>query len=201
MPRSRVLAPATVSLLLAGCLLASSSAGASGPLLVLDESVQATTTLATLHQTVKLTPGTFDGAVSTAGRLKGRLSLPDTTTTVQLAGVGLADVTIGFAPTKRVLGRLSLGTMSVKATSTQFILVRSVNPLGLPVNLVGSGCTTATPVVIPFKGQIAPTGIVTVSGTYTIPSFSHCGGLATALDLAVSGTGNTFTATLTPLNG
>jgi hypothetical protein len=185
---------------LIGCALGGPSAGASGGvLLILNESVQATTTLATLGETVKLAPGTFHGTVSGSAKLKGRLKLPDTTTTMQLAGVGLANVTIGFAPTKLVTGRLNIGSMAIKATSTQYILVRKVNPLGLPVNLVGNACQTSTPVSIAFNGQIAPTGVTTVSGTYTIPSFSNCGGLAAALDLAVSGSGNTFSATLTPL--
>jgi hypothetical protein len=180
------------------CLSTASPAGASGVLLDLSDTVQATTTLATLHQTVDLSAGTFNGTVNDNAQLKGHLVIPATTTTLKLAGVGLARVTIGFAPTKPVTGVLDLGTLSIHATATQYILVTKVEPLGLPINLVGSGCTTSTAVSIPFVGLIASTGVVTATGTYTIPSFSHCSGLAKALDLAVSGSGNTFNATLTP---
>ena len=116
---------------------------------------------------------------------------------MRLAGIGLADVTIGFPPTKAVRGSLNLGSMSVRATP-QLILIRKVAPLGLPVNLVGTRCSTSNSVAISFHGQIAPTGIVTVSGVYTVPPFSHCQAMAAALDLAVSGPGNTFTGTLSP---
>jgi hypothetical protein len=200
---SRLVAPLAVSAsLLCGCLLIAEPAGASTHVFLdLKDSVQATTTLATLNQTVTLSTGSFVGTVNTKGKVKGHLSIPDTTAPVKLAGVGLADVTVGFAPTRPITGSLNIGSMKIKATSTQYILVQRVAPLGLPVNLVGNSCSTSVPVVIKFIGQIAPTGVVSVSGTYTIPSFVHCQGIAEALDLAVSGSGNSFRATLTPASG
>ena len=187
----------SLSLLAGGALLVP-PAGAKRVLLELRDRVQASTTLARLNQKVVLSAGTFVGTVNDFGRIKGDLRLPDTTTTMRLAGIGLADVTIGFPPTKAVRGSLNLGSMSVRATATQLILIRKVAPLGLPVNLVGTRCSTSNSVAISFHGQIAPTGIVTVSGVYTVPPFSHCQGVAAALDLAVSGPGNTFTGTLSP---
>jgi hypothetical protein len=203
MARTRLVAPlAVASSLLCGSLLIAAPAGAKTHVLLdLKDSVQATTTLATLNQTVTLSTGAFVGTVNSKGKVKGNLSIPDTTTPVKLSGVGLANVTVGFAPTRPITGSLNIGSMKIKATSTQYILVKRVAPLGLPVNLVGNSCTTSVPVVIKFVGQIAPTGVVSVAGTYTIPSFVHCGGLAEALDLAVSGSGNSFSATLTPASG
>jgi hypothetical protein len=43
-------------------------------------------------------------------------------------------------------------------------------------------------------------GPTTMAGEFTLPPFQDCGGLVTttALILAISGPGNTFTATATP---
>lgn len=199
MPRPRIATALAIALALVCVgLLDAVPVGASTVLLDLNDSVLATTTLSTLHQKVELTKGTFVGTVDDNAKVKGALTIPNSTTTLQLSGVGLAKVTIGFAPTKPVTGVLNLGSMTIRATATQYILVRRVQPIDLPINLVGSSCATSTPVAISFVGQIASTGVVTATGTYSIPSFSHCDGLAGALDLAVSGSGNTFSATLTP---
>ena len=83
--------------------------------------------------------------------------------------------------------------------STFDIKVLRASPALLPfVNLVGNRCTTAQPVSVTMSGTADLTGSSTFTGTYTIPKFKTCQGLTLALDVAISGPGNTFTATATP---
>lgn len=176
------------------------SAGASGSSFPIYDTVKAKMTLATLHQTVKIPRGTFIGKVdSSTGALTGNLRLPWAATTLNIAGIGVARVTVALQPTQPTTGKVSLSTFYITATSVFNIRVISVKPLGLPVNLVGNHCTTGTPVTLNFSGEASPfpgtSG--TVTGTYTIPSFAHCGAATTALTAAVSGAGNTFTAIMT----
>lgn len=197
--RGGVAAVALVSVVavgLAGTTLAGADAVAG-----IDETVNAQTTLATLQQTVTIPPGTFVGTTSElSGKVKGTLKLPAASTTVSLAGIGLVTATFELAPTKKVTGKLLPPSplFRLKATSTFNIDVVSVEPLGLPVNLAGSHCSTSKPVTLKFSGRIGLTTGGKVSGTYTIPPLSKCGAITLALNEVLAGPGNTFAATLTP---
>jgi hypothetical protein len=177
------------------------SAGAS-EVIYFTAAVKAQTTLATLNQTVVVPPGTFKGTIrsgsSNVGHVKGNLKLPPATTTMSLAGIGLATVTVQMVATKPTVGTLNPTNFAITATSTFNIDVTSVKPLSLPVNVVGKRCATSTPVRLTFSGTISPLSGGTASGTYTIPSFAHCGAATVALDTVVSGPGNTFSAKLIP---
>ena len=180
------------------CIASSAPAGASTTVPV-DESVDASTTLATLHQTVTVPPGTVVGTVDLgSGALQGTLALPPATATVAVAGVGLATATFVIAPVGPVTGSVQLSTLAVTATSRFDIRIASLEPLGLPVNLVGGRCTTSRPVSVTFSGVFAFGGSSTFSGTYAIPPLHRCGVLTPALDVAVSGPGNQFSATFRP---
>ena len=177
------------------------SAGAS-EVIYFSASVKAQTTLATLHQTVVVPPGTFKGTITSGSgnlaRVRGNLKLPPATTTMSLSGIGLATVTVQMVPTKAVVGTLNSTNFAITATSTFNIHVTSVKPLSLPINLVGKNCVTSKPISLTFKGTISPLSGGTTSGTYTIPSFANCGTATVALNTVVSGGGNTFSAKLTP---
>ncbi len=164
------------------------------------DSVKASTTLAKLQQTVVIPPGTFVGTVAPAnGAMRGALTLPSATTTLKIAGIGLATVTVSLTQTKATTGTFNFTTFLVRATSTFNIHVDSVKPLGLPVNLVGSHCTTTTPVALRFSGVVSPFGGGTVSGKYTIPPLTRCRASTSALNVALAGGGNTFTAAMAPV--
>jgi hypothetical protein len=151
---------------------------------------------------VVIPPGKFHGAITSGSnnvrRLTGNLKLPPATTTLKIAGIGLATVTVSLVQTKRVVGTLSPSTFLLVATSTFNIRVNSVKPVGLPVNLVGNSCETSTPVHLKFSGTISPFSGGSVSGTYTIPPLANCGAVTAVLNAAVAGGGNTFTATMVP---
>lgn len=162
-------------------------------------TVHASTTLAKLHQTVTVPPGTFTGTINLGtGVLKGDLSLPPATTTVGLAGVGLADATFQLAPTRPVRATVDFSTLVVTATASFNVLVTSVEPLGLPINLVGNSCGTSRPVSVTFSGKLSFTGASTFSGTYRIPPLDGCGLLTPVLNLLIPGPGNQFTASFAP---
>lgn len=187
----------TSVLLAAG--IGAGGAAAADATVQLNDSVHASTTLAKLHQTVVIPPGTFKGYVDAdTGALRGTLALPAAKTTVSLAGIGLATATFTIVPTKATTGKVNFSTYKLAASATFNIHVDSVTPLGTSLNLVGSKCTTATPVTLAFGGTVAFFGDSSVSGTYTIPALAHCGLSTVALNAVLSGTGNTFNATLSP---
>jgi hypothetical protein len=161
--------------------------------------VNASTTLAKLNQTVVVPPGTFTGTVTTPGWiLAGVLSLPPASDTISLAGVGLVTATFKLAETKPVSGVINLTAGTVTATSKFNVDVVSVDPLGLPVNLVGNSCATSKPVKVTFSGKFVFGGASAFSGLYTIPPLSNCGALTSALNLVIPGPGNVFNASFAP---
>ena len=188
-------AGATLATVLPAGTASASSAGS----LQVNYVVNASTTLAKLHQTVVVPPGTFKGTITVpAWTLEGVLALPPASTTVTLAGVGLATATFKLAETKPVTGVIDLSTLTVTATSTFNVQIASVSPLGLPINLVGNRCGTSKPVSVTFSGKFTFGAPSSFSGNYTIPPLSHCGVLTPALNLVIPGPGNQFSATFAP---
>jgi hypothetical protein len=154
----------------------------------LNETVNASTTLAKLHQTVTVPPGTFKGSINmTTSTLTGNLVLPPASTTVSLAGVGLAKATFTLSPVSPVIGMIDLKTLAVTATARFNVLVVSVEPLSLPINLVGNTCGTSQPVSVTYSGTFSLKTASTFSDTYTIPPLSHCGLATPALNLVIPG--------------
>lgn len=198
--RALLLAPA---LFMAAALLAVPSgpvaAAAPAPTLPLHWTVNATTHVKKLDVNVTPPPGSFTGSVNlSTGKVVGHLSLPPAHTTIRLAGVGLVTATFVVQPVKPVRGRVDFTTLRVTTHSVFRVLVPSVTPLGLPINLVPSTCGTARPVHLSLGGPINLTGANTFRGAYRIPLFSRCGSLTLPFDLALSGPGNTFSATFSP---
>ncbi len=187
--------------MLVGSTLGSASVGAAttSSTYHIDYTVNATTTLAKLHQTVTVPPGSFIGSINLKTfALTGNLSLPPASTTVNLAGIGLATATFELSATKPVTGTVDIKTFAVTATASFNVLVTSVKPLGLPINLVGNSCGTSKPVSVTFSGTIKLKGSSAFSGSYTIPPLQTCGLATPALNLVIPGPGNVFSATFAP---
>jgi hypothetical protein len=175
------------------------SSGAAGTVIPVDYTVNASTTLAKLHQTVVVPPGTFIGSIDiTTGVLTGNLTLPPASTTVSVAGIGLATATFSLTEAKPVVGTVDIATLTAVTTASFNVMIDSVEPLGLPINLVGNHCETSTPVSVTFSGPISLSGASTFSGDYTIPPLANCGLLTPALNLVIPGPGNVFTASFSP---
>jgi hypothetical protein len=175
------------------------TSNANGNLYPIDYVVKATTTLAKLNETVTVPPGSFKGNLNlNTFVLRGTLALPPASTTVSLAGVGLATATFKLAETKQVTGKVNLNNLTVTSTASFNVLVTSVKPLGLPVNLVGNSCGTATPVSVTFSGKFSFSGASKFSGKYTIPKLQKCELLTPVLNQVIPGPNNVFSASFSP---
>ena len=196
---ARAVLVAALTIAPSGVILATSTPAGATTGIPVNYLVNASTTLAKLHQTVVVPQGTFTGSIQIpSGALQGVLALPPATTTVKLAGIGLANATFQMTETQPVTGSVNFSTFVVTATATFNVLIKSVDPLGLPINLVGNSCGTSKPVSVTFTGKASLTSASAFTGTYTLPPLSHCGLLTTALNLVIPGPGNTFSATFTP---
>lgn len=198
---SRALAVAVVSLVpLLATQVAMPSAGAADPTITVTETLNASTHLKKLNQTVQIPPGTFTATIDlVTGDLTGSIVLPPGTFVLKEAGIPLATATMQVQQTQPVTGHVDLSTFAVTATSTFNIKIPKAAPALTPsLNLVGNNCTTSTPVSVTMTGTANLAGPSTFSGTFTIPSFKDCQLLTPALTLLVSGPGNTFNAVATP---
>jgi hypothetical protein len=195
---------AVVPLTLFGALWTSSSPGGAATdvattAIPIDYVVNATTTLHKLGTTVTVPPGTFIGQLNLRNDvLRGNLTLPPASTEFSIAGIGLAKATFVLSPVKPVIGTVDLGTLEVTATAVFNVDVASVNPLGLPINVVGNSCGTSQPVSVTFSGKFTFGTASSFSGKYTIPPLANCELLTPALNLLVAGPGNVFTASFSP---
>jgi hypothetical protein len=172
------------------------------PVLLFDYTVNATTHLKTLDQTITVPAGRFTGGIDFATRpapLAGNITLPPATFTYKAAGIlGLVTATAKISQTQPVTGMLDLDTFVITATATFNIRIVNAHATGSTTNLVGNSCMTATPVSVTMSGPASLFGASTFTGEYTLPKFKTCGLGATALNLVLPGPGNTFTAVATP---
>ncbi len=193
------LAALVATLVPGGLATAATSSKEASSLYPINYTVKATTTLAKLNQTVTVPPGSFKGSLNLSTLvLKGKLDLPPATTTVDVAGIGLANATFELSETKEVTGKVNLSTLKVTSTASFNVLITSLEPLGLPINLVGNSCGTATPVSVTFSGKFSFSGSSKFSGDYTIPQLQKCELLTPVLNELVPGPNNVFSATFAP---
>ena len=181
-------------------------------------TINTTTTIKKLNQTISPPPGTFSGAIDIdkGGLLVGDIKLPPVSFTFAPGNlVPLATATAQIVEAKPVTGKVTLGKIiRVVATATFNLKILKVVPatptvpggLGLPVpipapppvNLVGNTCTTETPISVTMSGVASFTKPSTFKGIFTIPNFKTCGVATVVLNQLIPGPGNTFTATAKP---
>jgi len=205
--RRRAMALAAFTVALCPLALDAHTAGAfpaGDPVFSFTYNVDATTHIERSDQTIEVDGGSFTGGIDlNTLQLEGAIVLPPTSFTFKLAGtVPLVTATAAIVPTAPVTGMLGsddAGNLDLTATTVFNIRITDLHAEGTHVNLVGDSCTTASPITLTMSGEVDFGGPSTMSGTFTIPPFRNCG-LATtpALDLTISGPGNTFTATATP---
>ena len=103
-------------------------ASAANPTFAFNWKVNASTHLAKLDQTVKVPQGTFSGQVDlVTGKLTGSIKLPPATTTMQIAGIGLANATFRMNQVKPVSGHVDI--KALKATATSVLNIRVLQRL------------------------------------------------------------------------
>ena len=203
--RRRVPAAAFIAAVATAVVALASPAAAANPIgsVPIDYQVSATTTLASLGQTVTTTGGRFVGAVTLfddgTATIGGDMTLPAATQTLRIAGIPLATATFAIAPVGPVTGTVNLATMTATTTASFNIRITSVRPTILPfLNLVGNRCTTAQPITVTMSGPISLTDASSFSGSFTMPRLKDCGLVTPILNLVVPGPGNTFSAAFAP---
>ncbi len=157
-------------------------------------NLNASTHIKKLNQDIVIPRGTFTATIDfPSGDLTGSIALPKATSTVMLAGLPAATATFKTVEVKPVTGHIDFSTFNVTATAVFDIKIPSVEPLGLPVNVVGNHCHTSQPVRVTMRGHASFSG-GTFTGTYTIPDFTNCSASTLAINALIPGPGNTFTA-------
>lgn len=93
-------------------------------------------------------------------------------------------------------GTVNFTTNAVTTTATDTIKLTSLKVAGVPI-LVGPSCETS-PTTISVSSQAGFNVLNggTLSGTYTIPQFAHCGLATLLINLTLPGPGNTISLTL-----
>jgi hypothetical protein len=159
--------------------------------------VSGSTFIKAINSSIALGPGSLSTTADlTTSTLTGTLSLPPATGSFKELGLVPVTATTEMIQDGQATGTVDFSTNAVTTTTKESIKLTSLKVAGLPVP-VGSNCETA-PATITVSSQpgfnVLSGG--TLSGTYTIPSFAHCGLATLLINLTLPGPGNTITLTL-----
>ena len=160
--------------------------------------VNGSTVIKAANATVTLGPGALRSRVNlTTGAVTASLRLPPATGSFKELGLIPVTATVAFIQNGPTTGTVDLNTGAVTTMSKITLQITSLSVSGLPVP-VGPACESASPASVALASQpgfsIVNGG--TVSGTYTIPRFAHCGLITPVLNLTITGPGNTIALTL-----
>jgi hypothetical protein len=159
--------------------------------------VNGSTFIKAINSSITLGPGTLSTTADlTTSTLTGTLSLPPATASFKELGLVPVTATTEMIQDGQATGTVDFSTNAVTTTTKESIKLTSLKVAGLPIP-VGNSCETA-PAAITVSSQpgfnVLSGG--TLSGTYTIPSFAHCGLATVLINLTLPGPGNTITLTL-----
>jgi len=168
--------------------------------------VDTTTHVAKLGSDLNLGPGRLDGQfVITPGTLRvditGALTLPPADSYFVTFGFMPATTTVTVTSTAQVDSVLQNGTLT--ATTHLVFALTNAKVQGVPLNL-GSNCRSDEAAIVQSGPFASPLSTGTISGTFTIPPFHHCGvteNLDPLMTGLISGSGNTLRTVLTFLCG
>jgi hypothetical protein len=189
---------AIAGLLALATIAATPAAASASTTLTVRYPVHGSTFLKAANATVTLGPGTLRSKVNlSTGAVTANLNLPPATGSFKESGIIPVTATVAFIQNGPTTGTVNLNTGAVTTMSSITLQVTSLSVGGLPVP-VGPACESATPASVALASQpgfsIVNGG--TVSGTYTVPPFAHCGLVTPVLNLTVTGPGNTISLTL-----
>jgi len=160
--------------------------------------INGSTFLKAPNATITLGPGTLRTKVDlNTGAVTASLNLPPATGSFKEFGLVPVTATAAFVQDGPTTGTVDLSTGAVTTKSNITLQITGLSVGGLPVP-VGPRCESATPASITLASQpgfsIVKGG--TVTGTYTVPPFAHCGLVTPVLNLTIAGPGNTLSLTL-----
>ncbi|WP_211763091.1 hypothetical protein [Kutzneria sp. CA-103260] len=170
--------------------------------------VDTTTRVAKLGSDLVIGPGRLDGQfVIVPGsnplrvEITGALTLPPADSYFVTFGFMPATATITVVSTAPVQSVLLNGTLTATIHATFGLTSAKVH--GVPLNM-GPNCRSDEAVIVQSGPFLSPLSTGTISGTFTIPPFHHCGvteNLDPLFTGLVSGPGNTLRTVLTFLCG
>ena len=146
---------------------------------------------------IDLGPGTLSTTADlTTSTLTGTLTLPPATGSFKELGLIPVTATTEMIQDGTATGTVNFTTNAVTTTATDTIKLTSLKVAGVPI-LVGPSCETS-PTTISVSSQAGFNVLNggTLSGTYTIPPFAHCGLATLLINLTLPGPGNTISLTL-----
>lgn len=184
--------------LLAAFTIAAAPAASADTVVKVKYKVNGSTFLKAPNASIPLGPGTLKASVDlNTGAISASLNLPPATGSFKELGLIPVTATAAFIQNGPTTGTVDLNTGQVTTTSNITLQITALSIAGLPVP-VGPACESATPASITLTSQpgfsIVKGG--TVSGTYTLPPFAHCGLVTPILNLTITGPGNTLSLTL-----
>jgi len=181
-------ATALAGLVVAFTIGAAPAASAADTVVKIRYPVHGSTFLKAANATVNLGPGTLKSKVDlNTGAVTASLNLPPATGSFKELGLIPVTATVAFIQNGPTTGTKSSITLQITSLSVA----------GLPVP-VGPACESANPASISLASQPGFSVVKggTVSGTYTVPPFAHCGLITPVLNLTITGPGNTISLTL-----
>jgi hypothetical protein len=182
---------------LAAPALASPAAPAADQTVTVTYPVTGSTFIKAVNSSIALGPGTLATTADlTTSTLTGTLSLPPATGSFKELGLIPVTATTEMIQDGQATGTVDFSTNAVTTTTKESIKLTSLKVAGLPVP-VGNNCETS-PATITVSSQAGFNVLSggTLSGTYTIPGFAHCGLATLLINLTLPGPGNTITLTL-----
>jgi hypothetical protein len=185
-------------LLAAGAILAAAAPASAQTKVTVKYPVTGSTLLEKVDATAALGPGTLKSTVNLSnGKLTASLTLPPASVSFEELSLVPVTATTAFINDGATTGTVNLDTGAVTTTSHITLQVTSLTVAGLPVP-VPNGCESASPATVTVNSQPGFTIVNggSLSGTYTVPPFAHCGLLTPVLNLTIPGPGNTITLTL-----
>ena len=198
LPGRGVAAAAIAGLLALATIAATPAAASAATVLKVRYPVNGSTFIKAANASVPLGPGALRSRVNLSnGNVTASLNLPPATGSFTELGLIPVTATVAFIQNGPTTGKVDLNTGAVTTQSSITLQITSLSVSGLPVP-VGPACESATPASVSLASQpgfsIVNGG--TVSGTYTIPPFAHCGLITPVLNLTITGPGNTISLTL-----
>jgi len=159
--------------------------------------VTGSTYIKAINSTIDLGPGTLATTADlTTSTLTGTLTLPPATGSFKELGLVPVTATTELIQDGTATGTVNFTTNAVTTTATDTLKLTSLKVAGLPIP-VGPSCETS-PATITVSSEAGFNVLNggTLSGTYTIPTFSHCGLATLLINLTLPGPGNTISLTL-----
>jgi hypothetical protein len=200
LPRIRTMAivAAAGGLLVSSGVVASAGVASADATTSISYPINGSTYIKATNSTMTLGPGTLAATVDlTTDTLTGSVTLPPATGSFTELGLIPVTATAEFIQDGQTTGTVDPSTGAIQATSQITLKLVDLKIAGLDTP-IGDSCETTIPATVALASESGFSVLKggTVTGTYTIPDFSHCLLATPLINLTIPGPGNTITLTL-----